>query len=682
MPLAASVKGTLTRVAAGGTAATGTLSVIGYATGAAAGTLDIDRTLFLAFYSRVRLTRPDVYVGGYLMPNLVDTVELDESIDSPIQYATFTLSDKRVAYFDAASLSNGQRDVAVDLWAGPPGAVLPWLYAFVGDTETSTNTMPYRPRGQFRAVSRSARWADVLGCINVPAMSGLRRGAILAAFAESAGVTIANAASLGGAVVTKRLDIAGVTPFQLIQEFGEIEGWIPRFVRIPMPGAPSIAGLEILSEDTILDGEPVFAFDESNTFDVPETCPDRPVTDWILSTTQVTTDPKGGVVTTITSSPGIDANTVIESTTDSGVEIKRVETTWAKVITPGETLTDAVYQITNRVTIESNWEPFYFVDGVTLATRRIISTLLNSRRTTTETLMGVPSSNGLGYEWDGGGWFTTHTASLMVAEILDEVFTWNADCSPRTSLVERQRYYSPLALTGYTYTDGSIRSGSTYVWYPGSIIGYPDSYISSGQAATHSLWIDLTEWPTDWFLTSWGALYQVQVATNLPVEAQGVGRLTSWRLRQASAGVETFGELTGWQKPAAISPMAKTTDLAPGSATQPQASEEVIVAEYDATDASGYPRRTESPALLMYPENVAELNAIAKRRLRRAFSDTLDIPHNAIPFLRVGDHVSVTNHARSLVNADAYVTAIKRTCNVTNGAFRQVTTVKIPPSWI
>lgn len=289
MPIAASVSGTLTRVAAGGSAASGTLSVIGYAVNPASGTLEVDRTLFLAFYSRVRLCRPDVYVDAELMANLVDTVEIDESLDDPVRYATFTLSDKRSAFFDPATLSNGERAVAIDLWSGPPGSVLKWENAFIGNTETSTNTMPYRPRGAFRAVSLSAKWADRLGCLNIPAMSGLTRGAILAAFFASAGVPIANAGSLGGAVVTKKIDITG-TPFDLVKEFGEIEGWLPRAT---LDGT----GLEVISEDTILDGSPIFAFDESNTFDVPETTPDRPVTDWILSTTHITDDPASPAVT-------------------------------------------------------------------------------------------------------------------------------------------------------------------------------------------------------------------------------------------------------------------------------------------------------------------------------------------------------------------------------------------------
>lgn len=388
------------------------------------------------------------------------------------------------------------------------------------------------------------------------------------------------------------------------------------------------------------------------------------------------------VVTTTTASPGIDTNTVVESTTDAGVEVKRITTEWAKVVTPGVSLTAAVFQITSRITIESNWEPFYFVDGVSLATERIVSTQLNSRRTTTELLMGVPCANGIGYAWTQGGRFTEPAAKLRTAEILDEVFTWNADCSPRSSLVERRQWYSPLALTGSTYPDGTIRSGSAFVFYAGSIISHPIDYIGSGEAAAHSLWIDLTEWPTDWFLTPWGALFRSPGNTILPVEAQNVGRLTSYRLFQATAGAETFGKLFPGITAAAINPIAQTTQPASGSATIPQVFEEVIMAETDATDASGYAKRTEAPALLPYPESVEELNAIATRRLRRAFSDTLDITHNAIPFLRVGDHVSITNHARSLVAADAYVTAIKRTANVLNGAMRQVTTVKIPPSWI
>jgi hypothetical protein len=119
-----------------------------------------------------------------------------------------------------------------------------------------------------------------------------------------------------------------------------------------------------------------------------------------------------------------------------------------------------------------------------------------------------------------------------------------------------------------------------------------------------------------------------------------------------------------------------------GSSTIPQFAQTVMLVTFDATLASGYTKITSSPGAIDFAENEDELLAIARRRVRRACADTIDIPHPCIPFLRCGDHVQVTNHARSLSKKDGYVTKIKRTADVTNGSMRQVTTVAIPPTWV
>ncbi len=631
MPIAASVSGTLTRVAAGGTAATGTLSVIGFWTNAATGTLAIDRTLFLAFYSRVRLTRPDCFINAELMPNLVGTVKLDWSLVDPVGYAEFTVSDKRASFLDPASISYGSQPVEIDLWAGPPGGVLKWP-AFYGFMETATNSMPYRTRGDLKAVSLASLWANTQGCLNVPAMSGLTRGAVIAAFAASAGVTIVNANSIGGGIVMKALDLAGKTPFQLIQDYGEVEGW---FARSTDDGS----GLEIVSEDTILKGAPVFYFDESNTFDCPETTPDRPVTDWILSGTQMgPSDPStiGQIVTTVQGAAyvagvSLDSSTVTEITTDSGVEIKRVVSQYATVVTPGFSLLAASYQLVNRVTTESDWTPFVYVDANGVS-REIPSSQLVKRVTTTETLGGVPECTSGGVPWvQGGSWSQDWAVFLMTGRVTEtlvyDTSVGGDPCFGVQDTIVTESYYSPLDAFGIAYPDGSTRHNSYYIWQETARLD-----------------------------TRWN--------NNSDVNVIGT---SAW------SGSPTESYVTKNTTGTAAAPV--------GSSTTPQYSQQVIIAETDATAASGYVKNTSS-ATIDFAESVDELNQIAKRRIRRALSDQIAIPHKCVPFLRVGDHVSVTMHARGLVNVDAYVYSIERTCDVTNGAFEQVTTVNIPPSWI
>jgi len=641
VPIAASVSGTVTRVAVGGTAAAGTLSAVGFSTNSAEGTLEVDRTLFLAFYSRVRLTRPDVYLDDELMANLVDSVEVDYSLDDPIEYATFTLSDPRVAFFDATSVSNGERGVVIDFWAGPPGGVAKWP-AFLGNTESSQNAMPYRPRGVFRSVSLAAKWADRKACLQLPALSELTRGAIIQAAAESAGVYISNAVTMGGGIVRRPVDI-NETPFDLIKKYGEVEGW---YARTTADGA----GLEIISEDQMLGGEPVFAFDESNTFDVPETCPDHPVTNWVLSATEVVTTPAGGnpYQTTVTEAPTFTeagaplSNTITTVTTFHGVETKRVVEEWALIVRGGITVLAEEYALTSRVTTNTRWGDFLYL-GANGSSIQRPSTLLLTRTTLTETLMGTPHSTG-GYAWTDGGSYNETYALLQNDSYVDEAYSWAVgSCFPGAGRITISRLYSPLDVGGSAYPDGTERASSIYQF------------------------IEVSE-----DLITWGTATIYPYGPLLGVERK------EWFAN--TAGDEIYGVHTRATQSSSL--VGGVLTPATGSESVPAFVQRIITVNVDATDKSGYARRTEAPAALDYAENVDELEAIGRRRIRRDLSDTLAIPHNCIPYLRVGDHVSVTNRARNLVLKDAYVYSIKRTANVLNGGMRQVTTVKIPPDWI
>src|ERR1039457_183693 len=180
---------------------------------------------------------------------------------------------------------------------------------------------------------------------------------------------------------------------------------------------------------------------------------------------------------------------------------------------------------------------------------------------------------------------------------------------------------------------------------------YPDG---SNRADTGYTWREVSNVETQWTLSGTGFIESVGTS--------------AWSGTPAETYQTTYAT-------------SDTNTPIAGSSSVPQYSQQVMMAETDATTASAYVKNTSS-ATIDFAESVAELNQVAKRRIRRALSDQIAIPHKCVPFLRVGDHVSVTMHARSLVNVDAYVYSIERTCDVTNGAFEQVTTVNIPPSWI
>ena len=682
MPVAASVSGTMTRSAIAPSVAGGSLSAYNSApTGYAAGTLEADRTKFLAFYARVRSTRPDVAVEGELLTTLVDQVVLDERLEDPTRFASFTVSDHRAAFFDVATIAAGDRAVTVDLWAGPPGGVKSWR-AFQGTTESNQNSLPYRPRGTFRAASNATQWAQK-GCVRLEAFSGKTRGEILAAFAANAGVTIANLADLGGGIVRKPVDIAGETVVDLIKRFGEVEGWYPRETE-------DGTGLEVLNEDRFLDGSPIFALDESNYFDVSETAPSRPVTNWVLSTTRIkdaTAGIDGGdVVTGIDASgsdqaltgertevAGVDSAgrptlVVTEVTKNQGAEVLRVVTSWATLATPGVTTGPEVYQIHERTTTRQDWEPFLFYDAPGSAPRWRPSTQLNARHTMKEALAGVPCATGGGYVWATGGEYTTPSAALLIVETKEEAFTW-ADCFLLASSSVRRAYYAPLVASGYAYPDGSQRSTTTYL------------FLDVEDTAT--TWTDLRNSGTPRVearisVSTFGGLPETFGPSRFVTKIfQGNGSNTSYAVAESTTYADGTSASSSSDSISGAVPGPPT-----GSPDVPLFEQEVILLDFDATGASGYTKRAESPGAIDFTESMDELRMIATRRIRRACSLELAVTHNAIPFLRVGDHVSITNKARNLSAKSAYVWAISRTAAPLNGSMRQVTTLRVPPDWI
>jgi hypothetical protein len=675
VPVGATLDGALIHGGSIGAGASGTLAVTATPATYVDGTLSVDRRVFLAFYSRVRLTRPDITMNGELLPYLVDYVQLDDTLADPIRYAAFTLSTKRVAYHNPASLSRDSLPVQIDLWCGPPGTVMMWT-AFHGTTETSQNTMPYRPRGAFKAVSDSALWANTKGCVNLPAFSGLTRGAIVKLFAESAGVTISNIDDLGGGVVNKPVDKAGMTVFELINQYGEVEGWIAR-------ATEDGTGLEVLDEDQFLEGSPIFVFDESNYFDTPQNLPNRPVTNWVLSTTVINnpTSDSGEpgsdseIVTTTTAEAGVNGNggqtlVITEITTNLGVETMRVVTSWDTVITPGVAATDPSFQIVSRVRTQQVWAPFDYEDAYGTPHTRP-STMLTAKHVTIEALTGIPNSMGSGYTWVQGGNYTTPYAQLIQVQTEDSLYTWG-DCFLEVADTVTMGYYSPLtAGTGFTYSDGSVRNNATFIWLTIFTDKSEWTDLSADAKPRVEQKLKLQKWyPTSPATETFG-LYSITTKTF------AAGSNNSYAIAESTVGVD--GQTSG----SSVTPATGSMPGVPaGSDTVPQFSQTVVMEDFDATAASGYAKRTESPGTFDYAESVADLVQIALRRIRRECAVELVISHNAIPFLRVGDHVQITNHARSLISADAYVWAISRTAAPLNGAMRQTTTVHIPPDWI
>ena len=654
MPVLASISGSA-MITHSGSLVSGTAAVTGSYADPAEGEATVDRSLFLAWNARVRETRPDVYIDTEPVMTLVDSVEIEETLDDPIVFATFAISDPRVAPAHTASFSDEDYPVSIDFWAGPPGGVKKW-HVFDGTLESMVDDQTYRPRGKFRAVSASATWANSQGCVRYPAFAGVTRGEVLAALAESVGVTITNLSTLGGSVISKAVDFVG-TISELIKAYGEVEGW---YARLSKDGT----GIEIVSEAQLLEGSAVYDFNQSNIMGIQEEIADHPVTDWILSGAQITEGSRGAIggsvppptVETITVTEGRDdsgnlTRVTTKVVTDHGTEVHRDVITEATVQLPGDPSiipAGVSFQTISREVTATVWT--MVPDGSMLFQRP--TTRMLSRITTSYALTGTPCNSSAGYVWNDGNRYFERWAVLMQISLLDESFTWGGadDCSMTGRSSRLDKLYSPLG-DGFDYPNGVVRIET---FYHMRTVETHTVVISEGKVIPAIL----RSWASD--------------PTHAETDSSTRMRVTS--ISGSGNPIET------------LAPSSSVTTQVAGnveksSDTTPQFEQETITFIQRMSAVSHRTKREDS-AVLIHPENVDELRAVSRRRLRRDHVRTYVIQGRTKPMLRVGDHVSVTDPKRNLNLADAYVWNIRRSSAVGIGAQLQTTVVKIPPSWV
>jgi hypothetical protein len=649
----------------------------------AGGSATVDRTTFVTLSSGALLVGVEVILGGDLV-NVADEITITRSLDSAVVHAEFTVVDPRVSRWARGSYSDGDFPVTIDVYCGTPGSVLK-RRRFSGHTEGCTISGTYNDRGQFHAVSDSSGWADNKGCLRVAAMAGYRRGQLLALFAASAGQTIV--APPGGRVVMKPIDEKQKTPWQLIQEWGQAEGWLPRL---------SIEGsaLEIISEDTLLDGSPKVAFDGSNMLERPtEATPTRPRTALFLSGTGIPEAAPGSTPdtgTSVSETPTDDGKIVTTITKDQGVEVYRKVETYSNVYVPGETNSDPFVHLIRVDEIESTWalETFYSAT-LGLVLRPTTQLLKRVTRVKEETGVPVAVDYTVTFAWEDGGLWASPGASLIETGRITDEYTWDTPSDPgryqagcgllkqvTTSFGLYAPLVDPVAVGAHQYADGSWRYGDHYTliqvgketsqWFDYRDVG-ADPYVQNlariegyravGKAASPNETMNVEGW----------ALTTQIVRTWRGNAANTAGNLTTekWFTDGVTPGVRTVEPYVG-----------QTPGPPKGSTATPQYVQQLITAEVDDTDASHFTRREDAPGALTFAEDADELVSIGRRILRREQSMGLTWSSPVQWDLREGDHVTVLDRRDEVRHA--YVWTLQEKLAVLNGRYVMSVTAKIP----
>jgi hypothetical protein len=649
----------------------------------------LDGTVLAGFSARHVWRRVNVSLGYEDVVPLVGTVTVEESLDDPIPTASFEILSDRVAQHDPASWGYGDQDVAITFYAGTkPASLTAWL-AFTGWTDSRSNAGLYKARGPFRCVGSAAAWAGNPGCIRVGPFRGLTRGALLAAYVTSTGGTILNPDILSlGAVVSRPVEINGPTALEVARRFGEIERWLPR---VTAEGA-----LELVTFDSILTDEPVFAFTPATYLSCEEQPVESPATKRVLSGSCIPDSIRltsGGTETKRTEVPGVDAAglptlTITDTTTNAGI-VTGVRTelrqTFARDGVTAEPATLQTYSV-----VEEKWVYAYadLGDGISRPTTQLLQ---HEKHTWMVTGVPCATAYGLGNLWLSGGRFVGDRASLIeVGRTIDEN-TWNgasaavSACTLATENRMEWALYSKLAGTfgGYIYPDGAERLEQMYAL----------------QVIRQDLvtWRDLRDAQVpEVQKTSLISTIQVDTVTGQEFLIQGTRRHETWVMIAGGAthlhrvtgstlalGLILWGAPGGYRQETTLVPVDEILAgplLGPpvGSLDAALLRQTVEVHVFDASGILPFLPLKESDTI-EWAETPAELDRVAAWRMLLSLCDKVVIRHRLLPFLRIGQVVTVTSAPRSLTARRSIVWSTKRAVMLPDQASSQETLVYVLP---
>jgi hypothetical protein len=665
------------------------------------GTADCDYSVVGPWLARgTRRTRVRVVLDGEQLTGLTDTVTIEESDDAITRIATFSVLDPRAAFWNPASITRGKRTVQIYARADDYTSRSEEL-VFTGITDTAPNEGAYRPKATFRCLSLAgALLTTTNGCVHVPAFAGLRRRDILIAYALSSGITLTLPDGIFETIVTKAVDISGISIEALILRYCDVEDLYCR--ELPDGSLEFLTWADVTGPSYLdVDGKMFIGSPREDP-------PNRPVT--LISvggtTLSITTTAVQSPVTTIEQddkSYDVDGITVIARrrltvTRLYGAEIQSVLEDWKIYARLGVSTNAATYQLVSRVTTTTDYvmaqvqTPLGNLIGYDPVAHASYNYLLAptaqvSKVTTVTEGWFSPLDMG-GSLWTDG---THHSHTVEQFLETARAITTNAYASPDdpspcrllSQVVTTQGWYVQKTTVGspVLFDDGTYRAAAAQTYREVSKVtdAYADNLAAVEAGATGTRVNVHTKTTTAWGTTGWGTIAAVQY----PIETYGITNVKTER----QSGIVGAGTFTLTQTETVIGKGSETiVSLQTGSIADPQ------VASATSAQFTYVPMESKINAWTdLFPvisatatnedaENQMELDRVTKRMARRNLAVTETFNMRAVLAFRALHPMALTDPTRSLdTSKRGHVQKLTRDFSTLNGWLGMQVTMAIDP---
>lgn len=608
------------------------------------GTATIDRRSVAAWSAQVRRTATRVLLGEEAedLVSVAGVVNVNLDEHGLIETASFSVTDRRCAFFDPRSIVVGGIPVSIQCRIGTDLAETVDT-VFRGVTESAPSTGAYVPTATIQCAGEGADWLTPQACLSVAAFSGYTRLEILKAYALSVGITADRI--VGGETwreVRQGLDLSGLSPYELAKRFAEMEDC---YVTLRGDVLHILPAAEVVGPAAVA----VYDFTQANLFSASETPPNRPVARLVLSGVGIpvevytgSTEETTTALTIETAPDGTRVETRTYTTTVNGVLVARRVEEWRDVAIPGVTPSAVAFRLWKLTETETTWDTVT-ISGVPLPTGRI-----DQERTVTTEWYSAPCRSASGSVWSDGSRHIAASATWQVTGDQITTYVYDADCALVAKTTNAGGWYSEIVASGHAYDDGTQRADISYQWIaPTDTQPYARTTESSTEE-TGSLTTLQRSYGWDGKTPeAWGQI---------------TGRDDRWEGVPGSG--QTWHAWTEYREDgsrydAAQPESGSVPELARASAAIPQYRTEPIVLE--ATAATGGEAATET---VWGAEDHADLERYARHRFRRERSPRYTVSTRANPHLRQYDVVTVTDPTWAHDARSGYIAGYSLTLDV------------------
>jgi len=412
-----------------------------------------------------RSTRIRVLAGNLLSDitrSVTGDITVTRQAGNPVVTCSIPVASPYLPLFVSGSWSKVPFPVEiwVECWSNESTSAIARI--FKGQTEIPENSGSVLPLGTLRAVSDSADWANRSGCLVVQGFNGSSRLTLLQDFASNGGFTLSILGSPSTGMVNKPVDLQSVSLMELLNRWGLVDGWIPRessgqLELVPMS---SIAGPSASS---------VYSFNPGNYFTIQEKPPNRPVTRYMVTGTNVYV--AGDETNTITSGDYSNAQTTVDGALDN--EVSETSGDYTPIgIGTGSPVTGVITRTTTTYTWNTNGsgEP----NGRPATKEVKVEGYYCPYSYMTGDAFNVTFTDG-SFRYLAVGWPSDHEEFVEISKELT-TYTWDASfCFLKERTVEKWGWQKRPKYP----SDG----GTTYTWPDGK--EYLDAYETYDQVSAY-----------------------------------------------------------------------------------------------------------------------------------------------------------------------------------------------------